>query len=152
MSSVMNDLNGQELDGLLARLSRDPTERAHFLQRLLGEGPCRQLGICSIPEGFLLSEVPLGTGAVDLAGVVEVLRRARPQLRFSLEMITRDPLRIPCLPRSRFVRNPMTTSTSSSKIARGTTLSLSSRTQAAQLARRRWWRSNGPGSKRRRYR
>jgi sugar phosphate isomerase/epimerase len=49
------------------------------------------------PEGFLLSEVPLGTGAVDLGRVVEVLRQARPQLRFSLEMITRDPLRIPCL-------------------------------------------------------
>jgi glycosyltransferase involved in cell wall biosynthesis len=32
-------------------------ERWQFLRRLLGEGPCRQLGICPIPPGFLLSVV-----------------------------------------------------------------------------------------------
>jgi glycosyltransferase involved in cell wall biosynthesis len=32
-------------------------ERAHLLRELLGEGPCRQLGICPIPEGFKLSVV-----------------------------------------------------------------------------------------------
>ena len=29
--------------------------------------------------------------------IVDRLRKARPTIRFSLEMITRDPLRIPCL-------------------------------------------------------
>jgi glycosyltransferase involved in cell wall biosynthesis len=53
----MQDRNGQDLDGLLAHLNSDPTERAHFLQRLLGEGPCRQLGICTVPDGFLLSVI-----------------------------------------------------------------------------------------------
>lgn len=48
-------------------------------------------------DGFLLSEVPLGRGIVDLAAVVDVLRRANPRIRFSLEMITRDPLKVPCL-------------------------------------------------------
>ena len=47
--------------------------------------------------GFLLSEVPLGQGVLDLKRNVETLRNGRPDLRFSLEMITRDPLRIPCL-------------------------------------------------------
>jgi sugar phosphate isomerase/epimerase len=48
-------------------------------------------------DGFLLSEVPLGSGLLDLKSIVADLRKARADLRFSLEMITRDPLRIPCL-------------------------------------------------------
>jgi len=48
-------------------------------------------------DGFLLAEVPLGEGFLDLKAIVAVLRKARPGIRFSLEMITRDPLSIPCL-------------------------------------------------------
>lgn len=49
------------------------------------------------PEGFLLSEVPLGRGILDLAWAIECIRKSRPRARLNLEMITRDPLRIPCL-------------------------------------------------------
>jgi sugar phosphate isomerase/epimerase len=49
------------------------------------------------PDGFLLSEVPLGRGYLPIAQIVQVLRKANPAVRFNLEMITRDPLRIPCL-------------------------------------------------------
>jgi sugar phosphate isomerase/epimerase len=48
-------------------------------------------------DGFLLSEVPLGQGFLDLKAIVKVLRAANPAIRFNLEMITRDPLRVPCL-------------------------------------------------------
>ena len=48
-------------------------------------------------DGFLLAEMPLGAGALDLPRIVTVLREAQPALDFSLEMITRDPLEIPCL-------------------------------------------------------
>jgi len=48
-------------------------------------------------DGFLLSEVPLGRGILDLPWVVEFVRTAHPRIRLNLEMITRDPLRIPCL-------------------------------------------------------
>jgi sugar phosphate isomerase/epimerase len=48
-------------------------------------------------HGFLLSEVPLGEGMLDMKRVVETIRRARPDVHLSLEMITRDPLEIPCL-------------------------------------------------------
>jgi sugar phosphate isomerase/epimerase len=48
-------------------------------------------------DGFLLAEVPLGQGALDLGRIVATIRKARPQTRFNLEMITRDPLQIPCL-------------------------------------------------------
>jgi sugar phosphate isomerase/epimerase len=48
-------------------------------------------------EGFAMAEVPLGEGLIDLAEAVAVLRRAQPTIRLNLEMITRDPLQIPCL-------------------------------------------------------
>jgi len=57
----------------------------------------KDMGVAEYDDGFLLSEVPLGTGYLDLARVVATVRKARPEVRFNLEMITRDPLRIPCL-------------------------------------------------------
>lgn len=48
-------------------------------------------------DGFLLSEVALGDGMFDMKRVVDTIKRARPTVHFSLEMITRDPLNIPCL-------------------------------------------------------
>jgi hypothetical protein len=48
-------------------------------------------------DGFRLSEVPLGEGMLDMKRIVEIVRHARPEVHFSLEMITRDPLDVPCL-------------------------------------------------------
>jgi sugar phosphate isomerase/epimerase len=48
-------------------------------------------------DGFLLAEVPLGSGILDLHRLVRRIHEARPQARFHLEMITRNPLSIPCL-------------------------------------------------------
>ncbi len=48
-------------------------------------------------EGFLLSEVPLGTGMLDLPEMIRILRTANPSIVFNLEMATRDPLKVPCL-------------------------------------------------------
>jgi sugar phosphate isomerase/epimerase len=48
-------------------------------------------------DGFLLSEVPLGEGMLDMKRIVAAIRKAQPQVRMTLEMITRNPLRIPCL-------------------------------------------------------
>lgn len=47
--------------------------------------------------GFLLSEVILGEGIIDLPRAISLVRQARPDTRMSLEMITRDPLHVPCL-------------------------------------------------------
>jgi sugar phosphate isomerase/epimerase len=57
----------------------------------------KDMGVTECEDGFLLSEVPLGTGFLDLKKMVEILRKAQPGVRFNLEMITRDPLRVPCL-------------------------------------------------------
>lgn len=48
-------------------------------------------------DGFLLADIPLGQGALDVPRMVQILRRHKPQIRFSLELITRDPLHVPCL-------------------------------------------------------
>lgn len=47
--------------------------------------------------GFLLSEVPLGQGVLDLPEIIRICRQYNPEVTFNLEMITRDPLKIPCL-------------------------------------------------------
>jgi len=48
-------------------------------------------------DGFLLSEVLLSDGYLDLQKAVALVRQHRPKAHFSLEMITRDPLKVPCL-------------------------------------------------------
>ena len=57
----------------------------------------KDMGVEEYPDGFLLAEVPLGTGFLDLAKIVATVRKARPEVRLNLEMITRDPLKVPCL-------------------------------------------------------
>jgi sugar phosphate isomerase/epimerase len=48
-------------------------------------------------EGFRLGDVPLGEGCLNLRAMVAALRAAKPDIRFSLELITREPLKVPCL-------------------------------------------------------
>lgn len=57
----------------------------------------KDMGVREYEDGFLLSEVALGDGFLDLGKMVEVLLKANPEIKFSLEMITRDPLKVPCL-------------------------------------------------------
>jgi sugar phosphate isomerase/epimerase len=57
----------------------------------------KDMALESYEDGFLLSEVLLGDGYLDLQRAVSLVRRHRPKANFSLEMITRDPLKVPCL-------------------------------------------------------
>jgi sugar phosphate isomerase/epimerase len=57
----------------------------------------KDMGVEEYADGFLLAEVPLGTGFLDLPALIATLRRFQPKIRLNLEMITRDPLKIPCL-------------------------------------------------------
>lgn len=57
----------------------------------------KDMAVQPYPDGFLLSEVPLGVGMLDLPRIVRTLCRANPRLAFNLEMATRDPLKVPCL-------------------------------------------------------
>lgn len=57
----------------------------------------KDMAVASYPDGFLLSEVPMGEGMLDMRRIVATIRKARPEVRLTLEMITRDPLKVPCL-------------------------------------------------------
>jgi sugar phosphate isomerase/epimerase len=57
----------------------------------------KDMAVQPCDNGFLLSEVPLGSGMFDLTRMVNALLNARPDVALNLEMATRDPLRIPCL-------------------------------------------------------
>ncbi|MEB2775995.1 TIM barrel protein [Algoriphagus sp. D3-2-R+10] len=60
----------------------------------------KDMGVSYYEDGFLLSEVPLGEGIVDLKAGIEMCKKSNPEINFSLEMITRDPLQIPCMKES----------------------------------------------------
>jgi sugar phosphate isomerase/epimerase len=57
----------------------------------------KDMAVAEYEDGFLLADVPLGQGLLDLHRIVQILRKARPEIRFSLEMATRDALKVPCL-------------------------------------------------------
>lgn len=57
----------------------------------------KDMGVAEYEDGFLLADVTLGQGILDLPRMVRILRKARPEIQFSLEMATRDPLKVPCL-------------------------------------------------------
>ena len=66
----------------------------------------KDMAVRPCDAGFELSEVPLGRGILPLARIVEVLKKARPDVDFCLEMITRDPLRVPYLEDGYWVTRP----------------------------------------------
>jgi sugar phosphate isomerase/epimerase len=57
----------------------------------------KDMAVEEYEEGFLLVEAPFGDGMLDVKRIVETVRKARPDASFTLEMMTRSPLKIPCL-------------------------------------------------------
>jgi len=98
LKRVGNDHVGVCLDtGNSIALLEDPLEVVEALAPWSFTTHFKDMGLEEFRDGFLLAEVPLGRGALDLARVVQCLRKARPTIRFNIEMITRDPLPVPCL-------------------------------------------------------
>jgi sugar phosphate isomerase/epimerase len=87
-------------------LLEDPAETLAALAPYALGVHLKDMALQPAEDGFLLSEVPLGTGIIDLPGTVDALRRARPGIVLNLEMATRDPLRVPCLGDSYFATFP----------------------------------------------
>lgn len=77
-------------------LCDDPMDLVESLAPFVINTHIKDNGVEECEDGFLLSEVPLGAGFLDLKRIVNVVRARRPQTRFSLDMLTRNPLRIPC--------------------------------------------------------
>jgi sugar phosphate isomerase/epimerase len=78
-------------------LLEDPMEVVETLAPLAITAHLKDMGIEEFDQGFRIAEVPLGEGVLDLTRIVKVLRTAHPGIHLNLEMITRDPLDIPCL-------------------------------------------------------
>jgi sugar phosphate isomerase/epimerase len=78
-------------------LLEDPMETVERLAPWTLTVHLKDMAVETYDDGFLLSEVPLGKGFLDLPRIVAAVRKERPDVRFNLEMITRDPLQVPCL-------------------------------------------------------
>lgn len=76
----------EDIDETMARLG--PYAKACSL---------KDMGVAPYAEGFLLSEVPFGTGIYDQAKIFRTLRSHNPKVQPTTELITRDPLQIPVL-------------------------------------------------------
>ena len=84
----------------------DPIELAKALMPWAKSVHLKDQAVSQYQEGFLLGDVPLGEGCIDLSQIVEIIRAAKPDIRFSLELITRDPLKVPCLTQKYWVTFP----------------------------------------------
>jgi sugar phosphate isomerase/epimerase len=75
----------------------DPMETVEALAPYTFNVHLKDIALEETDDGFSMSEVALGDGMLDLPRMVKVVQSARKDVRFSLEMITRDPLAVPCL-------------------------------------------------------
>ena len=102
MVPLMREFGGDYLGACIdfgnnMSLLDDPVETAELLAPFVINTHIKDMAVEEYGEGFLLAEVPLGEGCVDLQRMVAAVRRVRPKVRFSLDMLTRNPLVIPCL-------------------------------------------------------
>ncbi|MBD3266724.1 TIM barrel protein [bacterium] len=78
-------------------LLEDPVEVAEAFASRTFTVHIKDQAVREYEEGFLFADVALGEGILDLPAIMKVLRRANSHLCYSLESITRDPLKVPCL-------------------------------------------------------
>ena len=78
-------------------LLEHPHDVAEALAPYIMSTHVKDMALAEYEDGFLLSEVPLGTGVLNIQRMMDICLNANPSIRFNLEMITRDPLRVPVL-------------------------------------------------------
>ena len=76
-------------------LCEDPMQTLHNLLPYTFSCHIKDMAVEPYEDGFLLSEVPIGEGMLDLKQMVQILRQKNPDMAFDAETITRDPLKIP---------------------------------------------------------
>jgi 3-oxoisoapionate decarboxylase len=97
MQSISSEHIGVTIDtGNSISLLEHPDETASQLARYGATTHIKDMGVREYEDGFLLSEVPLGQGFLDMEYILQTIEKRNPKIRFCLEMITRDPLKIPC--------------------------------------------------------
>jgi 3-oxoisoapionate decarboxylase len=98
LKQISSEWIGVTLDfGNSIALLEDPMHVVQTLAPYTFTTHVKDMAVDEYADGFLLSEVPLGKGILDLPEIVELCKKHNPAVTFNLEMITRDPLEIPCL-------------------------------------------------------
>ncbi|MGB5226985.1 MAG: TIM barrel protein [Eudoraea sp.] len=78
-------------------LLEDPMEVVEALAPYAFTVHLKDMAVEEYEDGFLLAEINLGEGFLDIDKMITVIKKHNPEIRFNLEMITRDPLKIPYL-------------------------------------------------------
>ncbi|UCD51825.1 MAG: sugar phosphate isomerase/epimerase [Phycisphaerales bacterium] len=78
-------------------LLEDPMQVVQAFAPWAHSAHVKDMAVCEYEDGFLLADVTLGDGLLDLPKMVSILEKANPNIEFSLEMATRDALTVPCL-------------------------------------------------------
>ena len=73
-------------------LLEHPDETAGRLAQYGFTTHIKDMGVQEYADGFLLSEVPVGQGFLNMQSIFDTLEKHNPDIRFCLEMITRNPL------------------------------------------------------------
>src|SRR5207237_7544062 len=95
MKRVGSEWVGVHLDfGNNLSLCEDPMQTLNTLLPHVFSCHIKDMAVQAYEDGFLLSEVPLGEGMLDLKQMVQILRQKDPAMAFDLVTITRDPLKI----------------------------------------------------------
>ena len=76
-------------------LMEDPLETARAFAPFAFTVHLKDLAAEAYPDGWLLADMALGEGFLDLKAIVDVLRKAKPEVKLNLETITRDALKLP---------------------------------------------------------
>ncbi|MCZ6672078.1 MAG: sugar phosphate isomerase/epimerase [Verrucomicrobia bacterium] len=98
MKGLSSEYIGVTIDtGNSISLLEHPDETVKGLARYGFTTHIKDMGVQEYQDGFLLSEVPIGQGFLDMERIFKTIEKQNPDIRFNLEMITRDPLKIPCL-------------------------------------------------------
>jgi sugar phosphate isomerase/epimerase len=78
-------------------LCEDPVETYRLLAPITFYASFKDMAVAPYEDGFLLSEMALGDGMLDIPAMVKGLQQRDPNMIFALEMITRAPLKVPVL-------------------------------------------------------
>jgi sugar phosphate isomerase/epimerase len=87
-------------------LMEDPIEVARAYAPYAFTVHFKDQALREAPDGFWFADVPMGEGFLDLPALLKILRDARPEIHFNLELITRDPLSVPVLKEDFWVTIP----------------------------------------------
>ena len=87
-------------------LCEDPLDVARAYAPFAWTAHIKDQALKEYEDGFLFADAPLGKGFLDVDAIVRILRASHPQVRLNLEVMTRDPLRVPVLTSKYWVTMP----------------------------------------------